>query len=122
VGFTYTIAGVNLLLAAVIWQIRIISAEPMKISGATDTVQLRLIIGIFCGSFPVQFLIKNFCSAGRSFLLKNQPHSMSSDAGASVLDEALACIGRRIASILVQPTNKDKNYIASLRNEVVGIS
>jgi hypothetical protein len=50
---------------------------------------------------------------------------MSSDSGtsgASILDEALACIGERIASILVQVADKDKNYIASLRNEVVGIS
>jgi len=49
---------------------------------------------------------------------------MSSDTGASILDEALACIGQRIAAILIQPadTGKDNFYVASLRNEVVGIS
>ena len=46
---------------------------------------------------------------------------MSSDTGASILDEALACIGQRIALILVDPADKDENYIASLRNEVVSI-
>ena len=46
---------------------------------------------------------------------------MSSDSGASILDEALACIGQRIAAIIIQPVDKDKTYIASLRNEVVGI-
>ena len=46
---------------------------------------------------------------------------MSSDAGTSILDEALACIGRRIASILIQTADKDENYIASLHNEVVRI-
>ena len=46
---------------------------------------------------------------------------MSSDTGTSILDEGLACIGQRIASILIQPADKDENYIASLRNEVVGI-
>jgi hypothetical protein len=47
---------------------------------------------------------------------------MSSSEGASILDEALACLGQRIAAILIQTADKDKNYIASLRNEVVGIS
>jgi hypothetical protein len=47
---------------------------------------------------------------------------MPSDAGASILEEALACIGQRINSILIQPDDKDKNYIASLHNEVVRIS
>lgn len=47
---------------------------------------------------------------------------MSSGARASILDEVLACIGERIACILIQLADKDKNYIASLRNEVVGIS
>ena len=45
---------------------------------------------------------------------------MSSITGASILNEALACIGQRIISILTQPVHKDKNYIASLHNEVVG--
>jgi hypothetical protein len=47
---------------------------------------------------------------------------MSSSEGASILDEALACLGQRIASILIQPADKDENYIASLHNEMVGIS
>jgi hypothetical protein len=47
---------------------------------------------------------------------------MSSDTGTSILDEALACISQRIAFIIVHPSDKDQNYIASLRNEVVGIS
>ena len=49
------------------------------------------------------------------------PCNMSSKTD-SILDEALACFGQRIASILIQPAGeKDINYIASLRNEVVGI-
>jgi hypothetical protein len=47
---------------------------------------------------------------------------MPSGIAASILGEALACIGQRIASILIQPAEKDNNYIASLHNEVVGIS
>ena len=46
---------------------------------------------------------------------------MSSDTDTSILDEGLACMGQRIASILTQHADKDKNYIASLHNEVVGI-
>jgi hypothetical protein len=46
---------------------------------------------------------------------------MSSETGISILEEALVYIGQRIASIIIQPADKDKNYIASLRNEVVGI-
>lgn len=38
------------------------------------------------------------------------------------MDDALACIGQRIASILIQTADKDKNYIASLHNEVVRVS
>jgi len=52
---------------------------------------------------------------------KNQPHTMSSNIGASILDEGLACIGQRIASILIQPANKDNHYITSLHNKVVSI-
>jgi hypothetical protein len=44
---------------------------------------------------------------------------MSSDPTISILDEALACMGQRIASILIQPAKKDKTYITSLHNEVV---
>jgi len=47
---------------------------------------------------------------------------MPTDAPASILEEALACIGQRIASILIQPAEKDHNYITSLHNEVVGNS
>ena len=46
---------------------------------------------------------------------------MSSNTGTSILDEALACIGQRIASIFIQPADKNKTYIASLHNELVGI-
>ena len=46
---------------------------------------------------------------------------MSSNKGTSILDEALAYISQRIASILIQPAKKEQNYIASLHNEVVGI-
>jgi hypothetical protein len=55
-------------------------------------------------------------------LASSQTHSMSSISGTSILDEALACIGQRIAFILIQSADKDENYIASLHNEVVGIS
>jgi len=47
---------------------------------------------------------------------------MSSTTGISILDEALACLDQRITCILILPANKDQNYIASLHNEVVGIS
>jgi hypothetical protein len=53
---------------------------------------------------------------------KSLPQTMSSDAGTSILDDALACIGQRIASILIRPVNEDQSHIASLHNEVVGIS
>jgi hypothetical protein len=46
---------------------------------------------------------------------------MSPNANASVLEEALACIGQRIAAILMHPADKDKDHIVSLRNEVVGV-
>ena len=46
---------------------------------------------------------------------------MSSNTSTSILDEALACIGQRIASILIQPATKEQNYIVSLHNEVVRI-
>jgi hypothetical protein len=84
----------------------------MEISGAIGMAQLCLII-VLGGSFQVQFLFKN----------QNQPRTMSPNAstGTSVLDEALACIGQRIASILTHPADKDQNSITSLHNEVVGI-
>jgi hypothetical protein len=47
---------------------------------------------------------------------------MSSDPAVSILDEALACMGQRIASILIQAAEKDNIYIISLHNEVVIIS
>ena len=47
---------------------------------------------------------------------------MLSNTGASILNKALAYIGQRVASILVQPAEKDRNYTTSLHNEVVGIS
>jgi hypothetical protein len=56
------------------------------------------------------------------FCFKNQPKAMSSDKNPSILDQALFCISERIVSILIQPADKDKDYIASLRNEVVRIS
>ena len=46
---------------------------------------------------------------------------MPSNNHTSVLDDTLVYIRQRIATILTQPTNKNKNYIASLHNEVVGI-
>jgi hypothetical protein len=46
---------------------------------------------------------------------------MTSITSTSLLDEALACIGQRIAFILIQSADKDENYIASLHNEVVCI-
>jgi hypothetical protein len=45
---------------------------------------------------------------------------MQSSTDLSILDKALACISQRIASIFIQPTKKDKIYITSLHNEVVG--
>jgi hypothetical protein len=82
-----------------------------------------------CRHFSVAASICNYLSAllfyRALFPLQNpiaHPHTMPSDTTSSVLDEALACVGQRIASILTQPADKDKNYIVSLCNEVVGIS
>jgi hypothetical protein len=53
---------------------------------------------------------------------RQQLHAMSSDAGASIFDDALACLGQRIAFILIRSADKDTNYIVSLHNEVVSVS
>ena len=39
--------------------------------------------------------------------------------GSPILDAAHTYIGERIAAIFHQPGEKDKNYIASLHNEMV---
>jgi hypothetical protein len=44
---------------------------------------------------------------------------MSTETGASILDAALACIGKRISTVLLRPGEKDENHITSLHNEVV---
>ena len=44
---------------------------------------------------------------------------MQSSTDLSILDKALACISQRIASVLIQPAEKDEIYITSLHNEVV---
>jgi len=46
---------------------------------------------------------------------------MSSETQTSILDAALACIGKRISMILLQSGDKGKNYITSLHNEVVSV-
>ena len=46
---------------------------------------------------------------------------MSTEIGTSILDAALAYIGERVSSILLKPTDNDKNYISSLHKEVVSI-
>ena len=95
---------------------------PMEISGSSEMVYLWLIVGIFFGrTFRLQFLISVAVTRDLHSCFKNQPYAMSSNEGASILDEALACISQRIASILIQPAEKEQNYIASLHNEVVGI-
>jgi hypothetical protein len=96
---------------------KVISAVLMKISAATDMemmVQRHLNIGIYQRQLPDAISYKHCCSIDLYF-------TMSSNTGASILDEALACIGQRITFILVHPADKDQNYIASLCNEVVGI-
>ncbi|KAF8264064.1 hypothetical protein EI94DRAFT_1703534 [Lactarius quietus] len=45
--------------------------------------------------------------------------SSQTERGASIFDDALACISDRISIILLQASDKDKNYIASLHNEVL---
>ena len=85
-------------------------------------MQLCSIVGIFGGSFQMQTLISIAVLWDVYFCFKSQMHSMTSITGTSILDEALACIGQRIAFILIQPADKDENYIASLHNEVVCIS
>ena len=47
---------------------------------------------------------------------------MSSNADTSILDDALACIGQRIAAIVIRSAGQDEMYVSSLHNEVVGIS
>ncbi len=84
--------------------------------------QLHSIVGIFGGSFQMQTLISIAVLWDVYFCFKSQMHSMTSVTGTSILNEALACIGQRIAFILIQPADKDENYIASLHNEVVCIS
>jgi hypothetical protein len=83
---------------------------------------------------PPKHNYRHFSAAasGRNFLtvalqgvhsyFNSLPHPMPSNTGASILDDALDCIGQRIASILIQPADKDKSYITSLHNEVVGVS
>jgi hypothetical protein len=44
---------------------------------------------------------------------------MSTETRPSILDAALACIGVRVSAILLQPGEKEENYITSLHNEVV---
>ncbi|KAN0128682.1 hypothetical protein V8E53_013501 [Lactarius tabidus] len=44
---------------------------------------------------------------------------MSSETGTSILDAALACIGKRISIILLQSGDKDENYVTSLHNKVL---
>lgn len=44
---------------------------------------------------------------------------MPAETATCILDDILALIGTRITSILLGPGDKDKNYIASLHNEVV---
>jgi hypothetical protein len=81
-----------------------------------------LLSALFRGSFQMQFHKSIAVLLDIHPCFMNQPHTMSSDTGTSILDEALACIGQRIASVLIQPADKDKNYIISLHNEVVGFS
>lgn len=56
---------------------------------------------------------------GPHFLFKSQPNTMPFDSDISILDEALVCIGQRITSILIEPAQRDSNYVGSLHNEVV---
>jgi hypothetical protein len=44
--------------------------------------------------------------------------AVSFNVGFSVFDEALACIGQRIASIFKHPVKKGQHYIVFLHNEV----
>ena len=46
---------------------------------------------------------------------------MPAKTSTSILDATLTCIGQRISNILLQPGDKDENYITSLHNEVVSI-
>jgi hypothetical protein len=97
-----------------------ISPEPLTRS---SYALISGIIGIFRRLLPDTISYKHCCSMGcySNSCFKNQPRTMSSDTGTSILDEGLACIGQRVASILIQPADKDKHYITSLHNEVVSI-
>jgi len=94
----------------------------MEISGVTDMVQLCLLISNFQQQLPDRISHISFAVSQNIHSPFNWPHAMSPKTGAFIFNEALACIGQRIASILIQPANKDKNYIISLHNKVVGIS
>ncbi len=54
--------------------------------------------------------------------INSHPYIMSTEIGTSILDAALAYIGKRVSSILLKPANNDKNYIGSLHKEVVSIT
>jgi len=81
---------------------------------------LQGLLSFFGGSFHTQFLISTAAALLYTIPIPTS-RTMSSNTGTSILDEALTYIGQRIASILIQPGEKDKHYIASLHNEVVSI-
>lgn len=47
---------------------------------------------------------------------------MSPNTDTSILEDALAFIGQRIASIIIHSARQDEMYVSSLHNEVVSIS
>src|SRR5258708_16935602 len=82
------------------WQlllvIIIISAASMEISGVTDMVQLRLLIGNFQWQLPDRISHISFAVSQNIHSPFNLPHAMSPEIGASIFDEALAFIVQRI--------------------------
>src|SRR6266702_6591535 len=44
--------------------------------------------------------------------INSHPYIMSTEISTSILDTALAYIGERVSSILLKPTDNDKNYIS----------
>ena len=94
--------------------------------GPTSCAVIVRKLGLRCSIFgdtlaTTPYLISTALRKGHHSYFNNQLHIMPSDTATSILEDALACIGQRIASILMQPAKKDNNYIASLYNEVVGI-
>ena len=69
------------------------------------------------GAAPILYIVSHFTR-----ITLYLPYIMSSNPPMSLLEVMLDCFGQRISGILLRSGDKDKNYIASLHNEVVSIT